>query len=462
MVNQISENLKAELVQSLQALIRIKSVKEDAVGDLPFGRGIQESLSYMLNLGASIGFKTKDVDHYAGYIEFGEGEEMLGILCHLDVVPEGEGWTYGPYSGHIEDGKLYGRGTLDNKGPAIASLYAMKALKDAGFVPNKRIRLILGTNEESGSQCIDYYLKHEETPTVAFSPDADFPVIHGEMGISLFDLYQKFEHHIADGGIELISLRGGNAPNMVPEFAEAKIKETSPIEHIIKAYNQTKNAQIEYIKEDDYTLLRAHGISAHGSTPEKGVNAISQLICLLDLIDLQIGDASNFIRFIARHIGMAYDGKEMGIGFEDAYNPLVLNLGMIDCDETGGRATVNVRFPITYKEETIKMALDQTMMHTGVDLINWKCAHPLFFEPDHPLVSTLMDVYREKTGDMDAKPITIGGGTYARSLPNAVAFGALFPGAEDTMHQKDEYISLEDLYKMTDIFEDAIIKLTSK
>lgn len=454
------ENQKTSLIESLQELIRIKSVKEDPIGHMPFGEGIQNALNYMLNLGASMGFKTKNVDNYAGYIEFGEGTELLGILCHLDVVPEGDGWTFGPYSGSVDHGKLYGRGTLDNKGPAVASLYAMKALKDSGFIPQKRIRLILGTNEESGSECIDYYLKHEEKPTVAFSPDADFPVIHGEMGIILFDLYQKFENHIEDGGIELVSLKGGNAPNMVPEYAEAKIIETTPIDHIVKAYNLAKDVHIEHVKSDGFTLLKSHGISAHGSTPEKGKNAISQLICLLDLIDLKIGDTSNFIRFLARNIGMDYDGKSIGIGFKDDYNDLVLNLGMIDLDQEHGKATVNVRYPITYKEETIKMALDQTLADSGVDLLNWKCAHPLYFEPTHPLIATLMDVYREKTGDFDALPITIGGGTYARSMPNAVAFGALFPGAEDTMHQKDEYISLEDLFKITDIYAEAILKLT--
>lgn len=460
MYSQALENDKALIVQSLQEIIRIKSVKEAPVGDMPFGEGIQKSLEYLLNLGASMGFTTKNVDNYAGYIEFGDGKELLGILCHVDVVPEGEDWQYGPYSGEAVDGKIYGRGTLDDKGPAISSLYAMKALKDSGFIPNKRVRLIIGTNEESGSACIEHYLKKEEKPTVAFSPDADFPVIHGEMGIVVFNLEMKFVDKDPDGGIEIVSFKGGNAPNMVPDYAEAKLLETRPIKEIVEAFNLTRGADIRYEQVDGFTRLTSHGVSAHGSTPEKGVNAISQLITLLDLIDIQIGDQSNFIRFIANRIGMDYDGRKMGVGFDDAYNKLVLNLGMIDVNGDHGKVTINIRYPITFKEAKIKTSLDGIVRGTGIDMTDWRCAPPLFFPPNHPLVKTLMDVYIEKTGDTEAKPITIGGGTYARALPNAVAFGALFPGAVDTMHQKDEYIVIEDLYKMTDIFAEAIRKLS--
>ena len=459
MYSKSLELLKEDMVVSLQELIKIKSVREEPHGNMPFGKGIQAALEHMLELGNAMGFKTKNVDNYAGFIEFGEGKELLGILCHLDVVPEGDGWTFQPYGGEINSGKLYGRGTLDNKGPAISSLYAMKALKDSGFVPNKRIRLILGTNEESGSACMAHYLKNEEKPTVAFSPDADFPVIHGEMGIVVFDLEMVFDEMLPDGGIEILQLKGGNAPNMVPDYAEAKLKETTPIKDIVSAFNETRNANIEYTKDGDFTILKSHGISAHGSTPSKGLNAISQLITLLDLIDIQIGDQSNFVRFLAKHIGMTYDGKHLGVGFDDAYNDLVLNLGMIDMDQNKGKVTINIRYPITIKEQKVKLGLENTLRGTGVTINNWRCAPPLFFEPTHPLVKTLMSVYRDKTGDSEAKPITIGGGTYARSMPNAVAFGALFPNAVDTMHQKDEYIELEDLMRMTDIFAEAIFRL---
>jgi len=453
------QGFREELITSVSEVIKFKSVKSNAEGNMPFGKGIQDALEFTLNLGQSMGFKTKNIDNYAGYIEFGEGKEMVGILCHLDVVPEGDNWDYPPFGGTITEDRIYGRGAIDDKGPAIASLYAMKAIKDLGIMPKKRIRLILGTDEESGSQCMDYYLKHEEKPTIAFSPDADFPVIHGEMGIVGFKLEKTFLDKCPDGGIKIISLKGGNAPNMVPDFAEAKIIETKPIEEIIKAFNETKDAKIEYIKEDSYTILRSYGVSAHGSMPEKGKNAISKLVQLLDLVDLEIGDQSNFIRFLNRTIGLETNGESLGIGLKDEYNDLVLNLGLIEIDEDKGDVVINVRYPITIKEKLVKSGVEATLEGTGISLAHWNSVDPIFFKPNHPLVKTLMKVYREHTGDLDSKPITIGGGTYARSIPNAVAFGALFPGKEDTMHQRNEYIEIGDLLKITEIFASAIYEL---
>lgn len=448
-----------QMIQDLQELLRFKSVKSEPTNDAPFGEGIKATLDHALKLGDQMGFKTKNVDQYAGYIEYGTGKEMLGILCHLDVVPEGDHWSHDPFGGEISEGKIFGRGTLDNKGPAVASLYAMKALKDFGFEPKKRIRLILGTDEESGSNCMKYYLKNEEKPSVAFSPDADFPVIHGEMGIIIFKLKKVFVDKIPDGGIKVLSLKGGNAPNMVPDYAEVKLVSPYDLEEIVNKFNASRESNIEFEKHDDHILLKSHGVSAHGSTPEKGKNAIAQLIEFLDLIDIEIGDLSSFIRFIANNIGKETDGKSMGIALEDAYNALVLNLGMIELDEDSGEITINIRYPITKKELKIKTSVDSAVRGTGI-ISEWFGAPPLFFKPNHPLVETLMKVYKSHTGDENAKPITIGGGTYARSIPNAVAFGALFPDREDTMHQKDEYMRLDDFVKMTEIFASAIYELS--
>ncbi len=456
----LNESLKTELIESTKTLIQHKSVKAPASGDAPFGEDIKKTLLYMLELGQSMGFKTKNIDNYAGYIEFGEGQEMLGILCHLDVVPEGDGWTYPPFSGTEVNGRIYGRGTLDDKGPAMASLFAMKALKESGFKPNKRVRLILGTDEESGSECMDYYLKHEETPTVAFSPDADFPVIHGEMGIILMKLKKVFVDKVEDGGIKIIHIKGGNAPNMVPDYAEAKLLETTPIKTIVEGFNASKGTSLTYEKEGDYAFVKAYGKSAHGSTPEEGVNAISMLLEFLDLIDLEIGDASNFVRFFNRTIGMTYNGENFGIGLEDDYNKLVLNLGLIDVNEDEGSVVINIRYPITVKESLVRIGIENTVESGGLDIEGWRHVEPLFFEPTHPLVTTLMDVYKNHTGDQNAKPLTIGGGTYARSIPNAIAFGALLPGREDNMHQKDEYILVDDLIQITEIFISAIEALS--
>lgn len=458
--DQIERN-KQEMIEALQGQVRIDSVEGTPEADAPFGKGPREALDQALALGKTLGFSVKDVDHYAGIIEFGEGPEMLGILCHLDVVPEGNDWTHPPFGAVIENGRMYGRGTYDDKGPAIASLYAMKALKDLGFQPNKRVRLILGTNEESGSACLEHYVKVEEIPTVSFSPDAEFPVIHGEMGILVYAYEKVFTDYVDDGGLQVLSLKGGHAPNMVPDTATAVLKGTQPIEDIVKAYIQERSADMTYSRSGDTVTLTAKGVSAHGSMPHKGKNAIGMLLGLLELLDLQVGDAANYIRFLSRHIGMETDGKGLGLDCADAYNALVLNLGVIDVTPERGSATVNIRFPITLTEAEIRPRVEAGTGESGIAIANWHCAAPLFFEPSHPLVSTLMEVYRERTGDMDAKAVTIGGGTYAREVPNAVAFGALFPGAEDTMHQRDEYIAIDDLMRMTDIYAHAIVAMCS-
>lgn len=449
-----------EMIASLQALLRIKSVKSEPVDHMPFGKGIDDALTYMLELGESMGFKTKNIDHYAGYIEWGTGKEMLGILSHLDVVPEGEGWDHPPFEATLDNDRIYARGAMDDKGPTMAALYAMKALKDNGFSPKKRVRLILGTDEESGSQCMAYYLKKEEIPKLAFSPDADFPVIHGEMGIVKVTLEKPFIDKVPDGGLKILSIKGGTAPNMVPDFAEACVIETHPIASILKTYNETHGTNLVYIKEGDITRIQSIGISAHGSTPEKGLNAILQLIEFLSILEIEIGDMSSLIRFISKKIGMAHNGKALGIDFKDAYNKLINNVGMIDFDEHKGTLVLNLRYPISVKDKALRTKFDAALRGSGLHVVEWVSSPPLFFKPNHPLIKTLMAVYKEHTGDLEAKPITIGGGTYARTMPNAVAFGAMFPGSEDTMHQKNEYIMLEDYYKMAEIYASAIAELS--
>jgi len=458
----MNENL---MINSLRALLSINSVEGEHTEAFPFGEGVSRALHYMLDLGKALGFKTKNCDEHVGYIEFGEGDEMLGVLCHLDVVPAGNGWTKPPFEGTLEKGRFYGRGALDDKGPAIASLFAMYELKESGYKPKKRIRLILGTNEESGSKCMAYYREHEELPTVAFSPDADFPVIHGEMGIITASLEKTFDDTTADGGIKILSLTGGTAVNMVPDEATVKLIATKPIKSIVDAFNETRGNVLSYhvinekIQEVEIT---AKGVSAHASTPEKGTNAIAILLDLLDLIDLEIGDLSNFIRFLRHTIGYETDGKSLNIALEDDYNPLVFNLGVIHLDPHQGKADINIRYPITLKGAIVKVGIETAIQPLGYTITNWQDVEPLFYPPDHPLVTTLMTVYQNVTGDHDAKPITIGGGTYARSIPNAIAFGAMFPGSEDCMHQKDEYIALDDLSRMMHIFLEAMKALSNQ
>lgn len=456
----IDEN-KDALIKSTQELIRIKSTEEEAVDDYPFGEGVQRSLEYVLNLGQSFGFKTKNVDNYAGYIEIGEGKEMIGVLAHLDVVPEGEGWTYPPYSATIADGKLYGRGILDDKGPIMMTLYAMKALADAGIKLNRRIRLILGTNEETNWQGIQYYMKHEEAPTMGFTPDADFPAIHGEKGIMNVLFEKEIKEQLDDGGIEILSLSGGLRANMVPESAEARVKSKSNFNHILEAYNQQHGAQLSLETLEDSTYkINSKGVSAHGSRPEAGLNAIAHLLNFLEKLDLQIGDLTNFIRFYSRFIGLEINGESIGCALEDKESgKLTFNPGVLSLDNNKIALEVNIRYPVTFKdfivESGIQSALDNPF---GVTCRTLHHQDPIYMPKDHQLIKTLMGVYKSYTGD-PGEAITIGGGTYARAAKNIVAFGPLLPGRPELAHQKNEFMCLKDFILATKIYATALYEL---
>ncbi len=456
------DGYKEEIVKSTQEIIKIKSVEDEAKPNMPFGEGPYKALEYALELSKSLGFKTKNLEGYAGYAEFGEGDESVGVLVHLDVVPEGTGWTYPPYGAEIHDDKIFGRGTIDDKGPAIATIYAMKALKESEVSLNRKIRVIFGTNEETGWGCMDYYFKHEKPPTMAFTPDADFPVIHGEKGIIVFDLVQKLNSN-GCCGIKLIDLKGGNAPNMVPDYAEAvlEVEDIAKLEEKFKEYKKEKNNMVTIDIKNNIVKVIAKGISAHGSTPEKGENAISYLMNVLSYFMDGECDICDFINLYNERIGFKHYGEGIGCGYEDSISgKLNFNPGLIKLEGDKIKLTINVRYPIKSSAKEVYDGIRKNLNGTKVELVEGKGdTKPLYVAKDNFLVEKLMKVYREQTGDLEREPITIGGGTYARAMENAVAFGPMFPGQPDVAHQKDEYISIEHLIKITKIYAHALYEL---
>lgn len=456
--HKIIDNNFNALIKDIQTLVRIKSVTSPPVEDAPFGKGILDALNFVLSLGKEMGFAVKNVDNYAGHIEWGQGDEILGILGHLDVVPEGKGWTHDPYEAVIEDGQLYGRGVLDDKAPIISCLYALKALKDSGIQPKKKIRLILGTDEETQWRGISHYLKKEESPDIAFTPDGDFPVLHGEMGIILCDWNASFATTIDDGGLVILSVTGGEAPNMVPGWAQARIYGKKPVTPLLEAYNKDHGTQLSMTKSDNIYTITALGQSAHGSTPEKGENAISHLMNFLNVLDLQIGDATNFVRHYARKIGLDYNGTNLNLDLEDSYGKLVFNVGRIEMNQSRAKICINIRYPITLDEDSVYTPMESALKETGISILKRTHMPPIYLPKDHPLISILMETYKDVTGDV-TPPLTTGGGTYARAMKNAVAFGPLFPDEIDTAHQKDERLKLDSIRLMTHIYAQAIEKL---
>lgn len=459
---KLIESYEKDIVKSTQEIIRIKSVEEEAKPKMPFGEGPAKALEYALNLAEDMGFKTKNLDNYAAHADLGDGEEIVGVLVHLDVVPEGDGWIYPPYAAEIHDGKIYGRGTNDDKGPAIACMYAMKALKESGIPLSRKIRIIFGTNEETGWGCMKHYFAHEKAPDMAFTPDAEFPVIHGEKGIIIFNLVKNLDSN-DQKDIILKSVKGGNAPNMVPDYCEAilETKDISSVEERLNKFTMEKNYPLTLEKDGENIKIIARGISAHGSTPEKGENAISYLFAFLGEILDKDSEIYDFVNMYNEKIAFKHHGEGIGCGFEDDVSgKLNFNPGMIKVDENQAKLTINVRYPIKSSAEEVYEGIRNSLSGTGIQLIEGDGdTKPLYVPKDNFLVEKLMKVYKEQTGDIDSEPITIGGGTYARAMDNAVAFGPLFPGQEEVAHQKNEYISIEDLMKITKIYAHALYEL---
>lgn len=451
---------KEELINDTQSFLKIKSVldEETKSKEAPFGRGINEALQFLLQKAEQDGFKTKNLDGYAAHIEMGEGEEIVGILCHIDVVPEGDGWTRPPFGAEIHDGKIYARGAMDDKGPTMSTYYAMKIVKELGLVLNKRVRMIIGTDEESDWRCVDHYFKHEEMPTVGFAPDADFPIIHAEKGI--IDAKIELSLPSQNGkSNQLQQFESGRRFNMVPDFAKATIANVESVHTFIEAFNNflTKEELKGNVQQSNQTLtFELEGISAHAMEPNNGKNAGVYLAAFLANMDLDPKGA-RFVQWIDNMFSHDTRGNQLGIACrDDISGELTVNVGIIRYSaHQENEIGINIRYPVTVKGEEIERKL--RALEEG-DVIHYSNSNPHYVNEAHPLIETLSRVYEEQTGEK-TKLISIGGGTYARALEAGVAFGPLFPGREDVVHQKDEYIIIDDLLKATAIYAQAIYEL---
>lgn len=468
MLDNYVENLKDKIIKSTQELIRIPSIYSTSNNpSMPFGENANKALEYVLELGKKLGFRTKNLDGYCGYIEFGEGEEMLGIIGHLDVVPEGEGWTYPPFSATISDGKIFGRGAIDDKGPVIASLYAMKSVMENCKV-HKKVRLILGLNEERDWDCIKHYKEVEEMPTFAFSPDADFPCIYAEKSILNCSIDMNYpENNNSTIRIKEIDCNN-NALNVVPKFCStileinnSKISIDEFIE-LSKKEIHLNNFEID-IKKINNTEIKfiSHGIQAHGAHPDLGINAISQLIIILNKIFKTYNTQVELFDFFVKYIGTDFSGKNLELNFEDESGKLTLNVGHLSLENSILKIEMNLRIPVKTPVDTINESFSkycELYNNLNYDVIS--IAPALYVPKDNILVKTLCDIFNKCT-NQKSEPIAIGGGTYAKAFKNCVSFGANFPGHKDMCHQTDEYIEVDNLILCCKIYTEAIIELTS-
>lgn len=473
-VNWLEETNKRkdELIATTQQFLQIKSVldPETAREGAPFGEGIRQALDFALDVCEKAGMTTKDVRGYAGHAEFGQGEELIGILSHVDVVPEGDGWSTPPYAAEIVDGRMVARGAIDDKGPTMAAIFAAKIVMELGLPLSKRVRFIFGTDEESSWQCVNTYFETEEMPTMGFTPDADFPLIYAEKGLTDLSLRQTLASFQSLGmpaaenvEAKLVSLQAGLRMNMVPDKAVATIV---PIglnsEAIAQSYRQHLEAtglkgKVE--EQDGLIVLHMEGVSVHGMDPSKGVNAGTELIHFLLSLSLDERGAV-FVGLADRYLHKQHYGEALGISHDDEeMGALTLNTGVIEYDEKQDALfRLNIRYPHSVAFEKWSAVLAERFSEGAFTLEVAEHLTPHRVDPNHPLVTTLQRVYTEQTGE-EAGIIAIGGATYGRSLDVGVAFGPLFPGRPDSAHQRDEYIFVDDLIKATAIYAQAIYEL---
>ncbi len=463
MLEEHLKNVEEDLLTAIRECVRIPSVGGDAEEGAPYGAGPRKALDWTLALADRLGFRTKMVDSAAGWAEIGTGDEMVAVLGHLDVVPEGKGWSVDPWGGELKDGMIWGRGVLDDKGPTITALFAAKAILDSGLPLKRRVRIIFGTNEERGSKCMKRYVElGEDLPAAGFTPDAEYPVIYAEKGILTYTLSLPFA---PSGERKITSLSGGVASNVVMAEVSALLADPRPEgrKEILGAAASWKGPERSSLaatenEADGTVLLEMKGHPAHGSTPEKGVNALA---CLADfLVPLELeGEQGKFFETFSRLIGFETDGSSLGVSMKDDISgSLTACVGVASMKEDRVTFSVNFRYPVTKKEKEVTEPLLAVLEENGVIVENLSSADPLYMPPDSRLVTTLRKIYREETGT-DPELLAIGGGTYAKTMPNVVAFGPVFPGQTYKIHEEDEKWSVEDILKNLRIMAKVLVEL---
>lgn len=442
-INQHLENQQEPLKEAIKEVVCIPSVIDEEGGGFPFGTAVDDVLRKTLEIAEGLGFRTKYGDEgYYGYAEVGECDEMIAVLGHLDVVPAGtpDAWETDPFDPVEKDGRIFGRGTQDDKGPTLAALFAAKALMDAGVTFNKRLRFIFGTDEETLWRGVKRYLEREERPSMGFAPDSKFPMIYAEKGLLEFYLEANNESGL--------NLAGGCAFNAVPDSI---VYGGERQEELMVTLDK-----LGYSYELDNGSIKVLGKAVHASVAEKGTNAIARLAIALD----GAGVESKAVSFVAREVGEdAFATKIFGQCWDQPSGRLKFNVGKIDIDRVE-RLSIDIRIPVTVAKEEIVEKLSAVAGEYGLAYKEFDWLAPVYMPLDHFMIDTLLKVYRQVSGDTTSEAEASGGATYARAIQNCVAFGPMLPGRPEVAHQPNEYVVLEDLYLAMEVYAYALYELT--
>ena len=447
-LNDMLESYREELVRTLQAWVRVPSVKGEAAPGAPFGKEIGEMMGLAAQTARDMGFEVRTYDGYAIDITLGDQPEKIGVLGHLDVVPVGDGWVKPPFGAEIENGRVYGRGTSDDKGPSLAALFAMKALKEAGIPLRRSIRLILGGDEECGWECMDYYGKHAEMPEIGFSPDASFPLINTEKGMLGFEL--RFP--AGKEGLRILRMETGERPNVIAGESRALLEGGEELARRIRDYAAETGLDYRAETTAEGVWATAVGISGHSAYPAGKRSAIGMMLKLLKKLGAVGG-----IAVLADAVGLESDGRSLGCACEDGISgALTNNMGILRLEKGEWYGTLDFRCPVEADQEKLKEACRNHLPGIQVKVTTQKAPHHV--PADSELVTSLLAAYEEETG-LKGEAMSTGGGTYAKVLKQGVAFGAVFPGEEELAHLANEYESIDNLMKAMKIYANALVRL---
>ena len=461
LIDEYFSKNKDAMLNDICKMIRIKSDRQEAKEGMPFGEGVVRALEEALNIASNMGFSTNNYDNYVGTVDFNDKEKALDILAHLDVVPAGDEWTVTePYNPIIKDGKLYGRGAADDKGPAIVALYALKAVKDLNIPLSKNVRLILGTDEECGSTDIEHYYKIEKEAPMTFSPDADFPVINVEKGGLKGNFKAEFKE---DNAIpRVLSINSGVKVNVIPDKAEAVIEgfNKKEIEKYIENVTNKSGVKFTVNEENNKCIINAKGIGGHAAYPESANNALTAILELLSSMDFAESEGFKRICAISKLFPHGdYKGDAIGVKMSDEVSgELTLSFTIFEYNTTGLKGTFDCRAPLCANDENLRDVILKNLDKVGIVLEPCNVFEGHHVDENSDFVQTLLRCYEMYSGKK-GECIAIGGGTYVHHLKNGVAFGCTMPGTDNNMHGNNEFAVIDELILSAKIFTQAIIEL---
>ncbi len=460
-IEQYFEQYWFTMMRDIARMVAINSERMPAEEGMPFGRGPYEALCEFMELAKERGFEPKNYDNCVAAIDLNNHEKQLDILAHLDVVPAGEGWTVtDPFEACIKDGRIYGRGTADDKGPAIVAMYALQCVRDLGIPLSKNARLIVGTDEECGSGDIPHYYAVEEEAPMTFSPDAEYPVINIEKG----SIHPEFRASWPEDKAlpRVTEIHGSLKVNVLPGKARAVVEglDLATMQEIAEQVTQRIGITFECSEKEGSVQVTAVGKGAHASTPQEGNNALTGMIEYLLALPLAPSEAVNKLKSLQKLYphGDA-QGKALGVAMaDDISGALTLCFSMLDFGLTGFVGQFDCRAPICANNENMRDVAEKAMAQEGITMDHDDMAPPHHVPGDSPFVQELLKVYEAYTGQK-GECIAIGGGTYVHHLKNGVAFGCSMPGTDNKMHGADEFAVIEDLIISAKMFAQVIVNL---